>query len=416
MTADRTRPPPGRDRGEALPRAAASPFLRAPEGARAIFLVTLFAVCGPLAGGLVLFGWRAGVVAALAVTSCAVVETLYYRVTRIPALLGRTHAVLTGVLLALTLPAFVPWYVPIVAGAFAIIVGKAVFGGVGHFLWQPALVGRLAVAVLFPTQLTVASETLYRRQPVLAQSHLLRGDVCAGAYAQDTLAWAGQPAPPDAEAFLLTPPTRILRGLTRPREPGFGALAYRRRDLPDARPAALLQLPPVKNLLYGARPGGIGETSVVLLAVAGLYLIYRNYLKWQLPFAMLGAAWLAAAVGPIFLAGPNETVETCWLPLLTREGLGVAFTYISYQLLSGEMLLAVLIVSAEMTSRPITTGGQVLFGAACGAGAMLAQLYLDVPIPCYMAVLAMSTFTPTIDRFWRPRVCGTRHFEILRGN
>jgi len=397
-----------------LPNPAHGPFLRAPEGARTIFLVTLFAACGPLAGGLVLFGFRAAFVAALAMTSCAGVEWLYFRVTRVPALLGRTHAVLTGLLLALTLPAFVPWYVPVIASAFAIIVGKAVFGGVGHFVWQPALVARLAVAVLFPTQLAVASEALPSRQPVLAQNRLLVGDVLSAGKGSNTVAWRGRPGPKGKDAFLLTPPARVLRGLTDARKPAFSAIVFRRPGPVSRSPAALLEMPPISNLLYGARPGGIGETSVILIAVAVLYLVYRNYVKWHLPLALLAAAWVTAAVAPVFLAGPGPAVRTRWLPLLTDEGLDVAFTYVNYQLLSGELLLAVLLVSAEMTSRPVTTGGQVLFALGCGTLAMLGQLYLDVPVPCYMAVLAMNTFTPAIDRLWRPRVFGMKRLAFLR--
>ena len=55
-------------------------------------------------------------------------------------------------------------------------------------------------------------------------------------------------------------------------------------------PRGWLALPPLSDLLYGARPGGIGETSIVLIIVAGLYLIYRNYVKWQLPFAFVASA------------------------------------------------------------------------------------------------------------------------------
>jgi electron transport complex protein RnfD len=396
------------------PHNADGPFLRAPEGARTVFLVTLFAACGPLAGGVVLFGWRAAVVAALSMVSCGLIEKVYFRVTRTPALLGRTHGVLTGLLLALTLPAFVPWYVPVVAAAFAIIVGKAVFGGVGHFLWQPALVGRLAVAALFPAQLTVASSMLSTRQPVLAQNRLLVGDVRSAGYGRDSLSWRGRGAPDGKDAFLLTPPRKLLAPLTDRHDPGFGALVYRRADAPGGRPAALLHMPPVVNLLLGARPGGIGETCAILLLVAGLYLIYRNYLKWQLPLAFIAAAWCTVAVAPIYLIGPNETVEAHWLPLMTAEGAGAAFTYVNYQLLSGELMLAVLLVGCEMTGRPVTTGGQVLFGLGCGTGAMLLQLYMNVPIPCYMAVLAMNTLTPMIDGLWRPRVFGTPRLAWLR--
>jgi electron transport complex protein RnfD len=400
---------------EAIPPADDSPFLRAPEGARTVFLVTLAAACAPLAAGVLLFGWRAAVVAALSVAGCATIERLYYRVTRVPALLGRTHAYLTGVLLALTLPAFVPWYVPLVAAAFAIIVGKAVFGGVGHFVWQPALVGRLAVAVMFPAQLVpLAADGSPRPQAVLARSHLLWGDVRRARRADDTRPWRGRPAPTDAHAFALTPPARILHGLTDRDEPSYRALVFVPAELRRPRPACLLQMPPIDNLFYGARPGGLGETCVLIIVVAGLYLIYRNYVRWQLPLAFLAAAWCAAAVAPIYLVGPNNVVETVWLPLLTREGAGVGFTYVNYQMLSGGLLLAAFFLATEMTSRPVTAGGQTLFGLGCGVLAMGLQLYTDLPIPGYMAVLAMNTVAPTIDRFWRPRVFGMRRFAFLR--
>jgi len=392
-----------------------SPFIRAPEGARTVFLVTVFAVCGPLLGGIVLFGWRALITAALAVASCVITERLYYRVTRIPALLGRSHSVLTGVLLALTLPAFVPWFVPVVAGAFAIIVGKAVFGGVGHFVWQPAIVGRLAVAVLFPAMLTVSDARFHNRLPVLAQNRLLVSDIRDAAFGNDTAGWRGRAAPNGKDAVLLTPPTEILRGLTDRNAPAYSALVRRPADQPDAKPAGLLQMPTMENLFYGARPGGLGETSILLLIVACLYLVYRNYLKWELPFSMLLAAWVTVAVAPIYLAGPNDTVQAHWLPLLSSEGFGAAVTYVNYQIVSGSLALAITLVSVEMTSRPVTTGGQVLLGLGCGVLAMLMQLYTTVPIPCLMAVLVMNTLTPTIDRFWRPRVFGTRHFAIFRG-
>jgi len=459
--------------------ARAAPFLRAPEGARTVFGVTLAAACAPLLAGLLFFGWRAAVVAGLAVGSCAVIERLYYRVSRVPALLGRSHAYLTGVLLALTLPPFVPWYVPVIAAAFAIIVGKAVFGGVGHFLWQPALVGRLAVAVLLPWALDPPA------WPLLAQDKLLIGSLPEpGARAMgwgDYRQWRGTAAPEAADGFLLKPPAKTLAGLTSNKivmteihppglpdwlslpfpmatrsEPAFSALVFAPvEELPLAfpgdypllsgpylpsglthaivppasrpapldpslggaapsgsspvKPAALLKMPPLSEMLYGARPGGLGETSAIVIVVAGLYLVYRNYVKWHLPVCILLAACGVLAVAPVNLAGPYGTTETVWWPV-TAEGLDVGFLYLLYHLLSGEMLLAAFFLATEMTSRPVTTGGQVIFGLACGVIAALLKLYVDTSIPAYLAVLVMNTFTPTIDAVWRPRVFGQKRF------
>ncbi|MGC9454537.1 MAG: RnfABCDGE type electron transport complex subunit D [Phycisphaerae bacterium] len=384
------------------------PFITAPEKARSIFIVTLATACAPLGAGALLFGWRAVAVAVLCVLSCAAVERLYYRVTRVPALLGRSHAYLTGVMLALTLPPFVPWYIPVIASIFAIVVGKAVFGGVGHFLWQPALVGRLAVAVMFPAVLTAPPAGDTNAWPLLAQEQMLFGDIASTRRVDNYRDWT-RLAPEGADGFLLPRPMQQLRGLTLSSPPDYSGIAYARTDLPSAPPAALEGVPPVNDMLYGARPGGIGETCAIVILVAGLYLVYRNYVKWQLPAAMLLTAAVVAAIAPIKLVGPGNTTETHWLPVLL-EGADVGLVYVGYQLLSGPLLLAALLPAMETTSRPVTAGGQTLFGIGCGAAAMLLQLYFETPIPAYLAVLGMNTLTPAIDALWRPRVLGTRRW------
>ena len=383
-----------------------APFLHSLEGARTVYVVTAAAACGPMLAGVVLFGWRTAVVTAIAVVSCAAFEKAYYRCTYTPALLGRSHAYLTGVLLALTLPAFVPWYVPVLAAAFAIVVGKAIFGGVGHFLWQPALVGRLAVAVMFPATMNPAA------WPVLAQNKLLVGDIRNARHAEDYRQWRGSVAA-GADAMLIERPSAVLGGLTGGAEPAYSSLGYRPEGSASRKPPALMRLVPITDLLAGATPGGLGETCTVVIVLAGLYLLYRGYVKWQLPLAIILSAAAVAAVAPIRLAGDGDQIRTVWLPL-TAEGTDVGLTYVSFQLLGGELILAAVFLATEMTSRPVTTGGQVIFGAGCGAVGMLLKLYLQVPIPFYMAVLAMNTFTPAIDSIWRPRAFGQRRLEVLR--
>jgi electron transport complex protein RnfD len=343
----------------------------------------------------VIFGWRSLMVAAVAVLTCAGVERLYYKITRTPALLGRSHAYLTGMLLALTLPAFTPWYVAMVAGAFAIIVGKAVFGGVGHFLWQPALVGRLAAAVIFPVSLQHAA------WPLLAQNRLLVGDIQRCRAVDDFRQWQGRPAPGGADGFVITRPATILAGLTAD-PPAYSALAQAPQNALAPKGSALLELPPISDLLAGTTPGGIGETCAVVIMVAGVYLIYRGYVKWQLPVFFVLLAWATVAAAPIRLAGGGGAAATVWWPVLA-ESLDIGFTYVNYQLLSSELLLAAFFLAPEMTSRPMTAAGQALFGAGCGVLAMLLKLYLQAPIPCYLAVLAMNTFTPLVDAVFSRR-------------
>ncbi|MCD4824922.1 MAG: RnfABCDGE type electron transport complex subunit D [Phycisphaerae bacterium] len=415
---------------QVLSAADQSPLLRAPEKVHHILSVTIAAACLPLLAGIVLFGWQAALVAMLSITACGLTEWLYFRVTHTPAMLGRTHAYLTGVLLALTLPPTTPWFIVIIAAVFAILVGKAIFGGVGHFLWQPALVGRFAVAVIVPALApllpagTLSPDALSpEKWGVLTPQALLLGNVENTAKPENYQGWqhdykyknakTGRTVNPleGKDAYALEHPADTLAGLSRG-QPRYSSLARVRTDLPNRPPAALTSMPPMWDMFIGARPGGLGETCAVIIIIAGLYLIYRNYVKWQLPFAFLASAMIVAAVAPVHFAGPNKSVEIVFFPLLS-EGFEVGYTYVNYQVLSGSMLLAAFLLATEMTSCPVTTGGQIIFGIGGGAAAMLLTLYLDTPIPAYIAVLGMNTFTPTIDAIWRPRVFGQRHLAWL---
>ena len=366
------------------------PFLRAPEASGNIFRVILLAALAPLAAGVFFFGWRALLIAVLCVCSCMLFESAYYRLTKTPALLGRSHAALTGLLLALTLPAFVPWYVPVVGALFAIVVGKAFFGGVGHFLWQPALVGRLAVAVIFAPTIWPVPLLNSPTWPVLAQSRVILGDVTEAKAPAVYTQWRGTPAPAGADAFKLTTPTASLRELTMPETPPAPKLM-----------TVLRRMPPAGDVLCGAVPGGIGETCGIAILLAGLYLVYRHYVQLSLPLSFILAAAATAAIAPIQTDGGSGWR---WLPFLA-EGSDAGFAYVSFHVFSGELLLAAWFLATEMTSRPVTAPGQTIFGILCGVITILLRHYTGFPMPAYGAVLIMNTFTPVLDNI-RPRVLG----------
>lgn len=379
--------------GEARPSSPwrQAPLQRAPERSRTVFSVLFTAALGPLLAGAVFFGYKSLMLAGACVASCYAIEWVCYRLARPPALMHASHACLTGLLLALTLPPMAPWYVALAGSAFAILLGKALFGGVGHFLWQPALVGRLAVAVMFGATLSPAT------WPLLAPAHVLAGDVetCAEP-AEPYLRWADSKPAPQAEGYLLPRPTETLRKLTDADNPRYKKISY-----------ALTDLPPMQDMLGGAVPGGIGETSAIVILVAGLYLIYRNYIRWALPVYFILSAALTAAIAPITLAedlGPR----TVWAPAFSNEGMEAGLAYVSFHLAAGELMLAAFFLAPEMTSRPVTPRGQALFGLGCGVLTILLRLYVLFPLSAYVAVLAMNTLTPIIERFTRPRVLGKR--------
>jgi len=391
--AESTRPPapgvPSQLRARALPPWFQPPLLRAPERSRTVFLVSLIAAAFPLAAGIVFFGYRAATVTALSVGGCIACEWAYFRITRTPALLGRTHAWLTGMLLALTLPASVPWYIPLIGAVFATIVGKAIFGGIGHFLWQPALLGRLALSVMFATTVNPAE------WPLLAPSRAVTGDVRT---CRSTIPYQSYrrltALPADTDGVLIPRPEQTLRRLSQPAKTRYASIAD-----------ATLDLPEMFDVLIGATGGGIGETAALVLLLTGLYLAYRHYVSLLLPASILIAAAVVAAIAPVYVIGADQSVRAAWLPL-THEGLDVGITYVTYHLATGGLLLGAFFLASEMTTRPVTPRGQILFGIGCGALAVIVRLYTSLPMPSYIAILVLNTTVPVLERFTRPRVLG----------
>ncbi len=161
-------------------------------------------------------------------------------------------------------------------------------------------------------------------------------------------------------------------------------------------------LPSLEHCVLGATPGGIGETCSVVLILVGLFFMYRGYVPWKLPAVFLGAAYLSAMLLPIMVENPQRGGNMILFPFLAG-GPAVGLTYVHYQIFSGGLILGAMVLAGDMTSRPITTRGQVVFAAGAGSLTMIFRLYTPMAIPCYAAILVMNSLTSTIDRLTRPR-------------
>jgi electron transport complex protein RnfD len=304
-----------------------------------------------------------------------------------------------GLLVGLTLPVgrfdgsgFYPlsWVVPLSAGMVAIVVGKGLMGGMGNYLWHPALVGRAAAELLYAEQMRPVLWVL------LGRDHLFTS-VPRPVETDGYIGWGISHLPDGANAWALIRPVEWLRRV------GEGGLA-----VSDENALTVLirdHLPPLKDALLGRVPGGIGETCVIALVVGGLYLIYRGYVHWFLPISLLAGAAAAAAVLPIRI-GPEATFR--WLPgLVTDGGLTVGAIYVLYHLTSGELMLGAFFFATDMVSSPRTARGQVMFGAGIGVLTIALRLYGPIPGSCYWAILIMNTLVGLIDRRTKRRVMGT---------
>jgi len=106
--------------------------------------------------GVLLFGWPVVYLTAVTVLSALLFEAICLHMKGVVAkpYLYDGSAVLTGLLVAMSLPPWAPWWIGIVGAALAIILGKHVYGGLGQNLFNPAMLARVALLISFPIEMT----------------------------------------------------------------------------------------------------------------------------------------------------------------------------------------------------------------------------------------------------------------------
>ena len=130
------------------------PHVRASLTTRRVIANVILALLPALIASVVIFGLRALLVTAVTVAACVAMEWAWCVLRHEKQTVGDLSAVVTGLLLAFNLPSTMPLYLPIMGAAAAILVTKQLFGGIGHNFANPAIVGRIALAVSFPSLMT----------------------------------------------------------------------------------------------------------------------------------------------------------------------------------------------------------------------------------------------------------------------
>lgn len=286
-----------------------------------------------------LFGLPALATIAVSVASAALLEWLWQLAARRPVTVGDLSAVLTGLLLALNLPPGSPWWLILVGNLFAIVVAKQLYGGVGYNIFNPALVGRVVLLIAFPV-------------------HMTSRWISPSAWGMDAVTTA-------------TPLGRAREAL----------LATGRIDAVFTRQEAV-------DLLIGNRGGCLGEVSVLLLLIGGIFLVAKRIITWHAPVAFIGSVWGMAGI--FHVANPDRFADP------------------SFHVLAGGLFLGAFFMATDYVTSPMTPTGKIVFGAGCGVVTVVIRLFGAYPEGVSFAILLMNAFTPLIDRAFKPVVFGTR--------
>jgi Na+-translocating ferredoxin:NAD+ oxidoreductase subunit D len=319
-----------------------------------MMLDVLIATAPLVVWSIVQFGLGAVLQLATCVIGCIVAEVVFTVMRgRCPLKAVKDlSAIVTGVILAMSLPGTAPWYVGIIAAGAAIGVGKVVFGGLGQNIFNPAMVGRAFVMICFA------------------------GALAAGAYevpAED----------PDAETL------NVVSQAT-----PMSVLKTKVKDLkenPPAEDAENDESPvAISSLFMGNANGSIGEVSALACLLGGLYLCLRRTAAWEIPLGVLGAS----------------AIVTLLVSLLGNAGGMSLLDFLAYHMLGGALLFGAFYIATDPVSSPITPRGRLIFGVGLGLFIMLFRMMSTFPEGVMFAVLMMNAIVPLINRWTIPTPVG----------
>lgn len=206
---------------------SAAPHIHTNSTVSGIMRDVIIALMPSAVFGCVIFGWRAAAAIITCIATCLLSEFIFTKLMKRRTTIGDLSAVVTGLLLALNLPPQIPLYMAVIGSAFAIIIVKQIFGGLGKNFMNPALAARCFMLIAWTSAMT--------------------------AFVNPMMGYG-------ADAVSSATPLAVMRS-------GVG-------DLPSLRDAFI-----------GFIPGTIGETSVLMVLIGFVYLLIRKVITPRIPLA-----------------------------------------------------------------------------------------------------------------------------------
>ncbi|MEQ9021950.1 MAG: electron transport complex subunit RsxD [Pseudomonadales bacterium] len=260
-------------------------------------------------------------------------------------------AVVTAMLLALTIPPYAPWWVTLIGVFFAIPVAKHLYGGLGFNPFNPAMVGYVVLLISFPVQMVEwpAPKTM-TELPGLGEA---LGFIFLGVHPVD------------------------------------GVTAATALDLVKQNNSMMLdqlweQMPQLSSAIFVA--AGIEWVNVAFLA-GGLYLLWRRLYTWHAPVAMLATIFLLSSL--FYDSGSSASNGS---PL--------------FHLFTGGTMLGAFFIITDPVSGCTSNRGRLIFGAGVGLLVFVIRAWGNYPDAIAFGVLLMNFAAPLIDYYTLPRVYG----------
>ena len=319
---------------------SSSPHAHSPVTTQVVMRDVLIALLPALIGSIYFFGFRALMVTLVSAAACVFFEWGYRKIMKKDSTVYDLSAAVTGVLLAFVCPVTIPYWMIIIGDFFAIVIVKQLFGGIGKNFMNPALAAR---AFLFSWPVAMSTWVKVGFQNA------------AGIFST-------------ADAVTAATPLAAMH-------------------------AGSLEGVNVLDLFLGNVGGCIGETSALLLALGGAYLVFRKVISPRIPLAFIGSV---AVIALLFPQGND------------------AFTWMLASVCSGGVMLGAIFMATDYVTSPITKAGQIIFGIGCGVVTMVIRYFGAYNEGVSYAILVMNACVVLLDKVGRPKKFGAPKKEAAK--
>ena len=309
------------------------------------------------------FGWGVLIQVLLASTVAIASEAAILKIRRRPLLpyLRDNSALLTGVLLGISIPPLSPWWITVIGVVFAIVVAKHLYGGLGQNLFNPAMVAYVVLLISFPVQMTTwLPPTSLAAEPISLLDSLFA--VFTG-FTQD--GFSVHQLRMSVDGVTMATPLDTLK-----------------TSLTTGHTTTETLASPIFSVI-----AGVGwEWVNIGFLLGGLVMLKMRIIQWQIPAGMLGALFAISTIA--FLINPDGTAS----PVI--------------HLFSGATMLGAFFIATDPVSASTTVKGRLIFGALIGLLVYLIRTWGGFPDGVAFSVLLANMCVPLIDYYTRPRTYG----------
>lgn len=340
------------------PSLVSSPFIGSNDSVAKVMRMVIYAMLPGIFVYTMLFGW--GVIINIMITTVSALffefVMLLIRQRPVKLFLFDGSAIITAMLLSLSMPPLVPWWLLVLGAFFAIVVAKHLYGGLGYNTFNPAMAAYAILLVSFPRELSMWS----------APSEWLNYSL---SFIESLKYSFHQVLPSSIQFDALTSATVLDHIRT---ETGLG------KSIAEIK----------QSTIFGYAAGAGYEWVSLAFLFGGLWLIYKNIITWHIPFSILTALALISSVS--YLINPDYFSD----PLV--------------HLLGGASILGAFFIATDPITASTTPLGRIIYGVGIGILIFAIRVWGGYPDGVAFAVLLIGLTVPLLDYYTTPKVYGER--------